>query len=57
MIKFIVCIVTIYILINSISYGIYEFREQKNKAGGITSIVLGVFQCAFTNTMLFVLNR
>ena len=57
MIKFIVCIVTIYILINSISYGIYEFREQKNKAGGITSFVLGVFQCAFTNTMLFMLNR
>ena len=56
MLKFIVCIVTIYILINSISYGIYEFKEQENKAGGITAIVLGLFQCVFTNTMLFILN-
>lgn len=57
MIKFIICIVTVYILINSISYGIYEIREQKNKVGGITSVMLGIFQCVFTNSMLFILNR
>ncbi|CDA30228.1 unknown [Clostridium sp. CAG:492] len=57
MIKFIICIVTVYILINSISYGIYELKEQKNKVGGITSVALGIFQCVFTNTILFMLNR
>ena len=57
MIKFIICIVTVYILINSISYGIYELKDQKNKVGGITSVALGIFQCVFTNTILFMLNR
>ena len=54
--KVFVCIFTIYIFIYSISYSIYEFKNNKNKQGGITSCLLGTFQLLFTNYTLFFLK-
>ena len=39
-------IFTIYIVIKSISYGIYEIREKSNKKGGIAVILLSIL-CLF----------
>lgn len=55
--RFLICIVTIYILLNSIGYAVYELKKRNNKVGGITTIMFGIAQCIFTNIIVFVLNR
>lgn len=54
--KFLILILTLYTLFSAIRYSIYEFKK-KNKPGGIIVCTLGIFQCIFTNSMLFILNR
>lgn len=44
---------TIYILFHTISYGIYEIKEQDNKSGGITTIIFTVFCVIFSNIMIW----
>lgn len=46
-------IFTIYILINSISYGVYEIKKEKNKTGGIAVISFTVFSVIFSNIMVW----
>ncbi len=46
-------IFTIYVLINSISYGVYEIKKEKNKTGGIAVISFTVFSVIFSNIMVW----
>lgn len=46
-------IFTIYVLFNSISYGIYEIKKEKNKSGGITLIIFTIFSVIFSNIMVW----
>ena len=46
-------IFTIYVLINSISYGVYEIKKEKNKTGGIAVISFNVFSVIFSNIMVW----
>lgn len=57
MLKILISFSTIYILIKSISYGIYEKKSKKNKPGAITVIALGFIQLIFTNFTIYFLNR
>lgn len=41
-------IFTIYVLIKSISYGLYEINEQKNKIGGRIVILFTIFSVVFS---------
>ena len=46
-------IFTIYVLVNSTSYGIYEIKNEKNKTGGIAVISFTVFSVIFSNIMVW----
>lgn len=44
---FIILIVSIIIFFKTLSYGIYEIKENKNKSAGIIIIVLASFVLVF----------
>ncbi|NLC87812.1 MAG: hypothetical protein GX682_03440 [Clostridiaceae bacterium] len=44
---------TIYVLINSISYGIYEIKNEKNKFGGSMIIAFTIFSIILGNVMIW----
>ena len=48
-----VSIFTIYVLVNSCSYGIHEIKNEKNKSGGIAVISFTIFSVIFSNIMVW----
>ncbi|MFR2534586.1 MAG: hypothetical protein ACLS95_05085 [Clostridia bacterium] len=44
---------TIYVLIHTISYGIYEIKEENNKTGGYFVISFTVFTIIFSNIVVW----
>lgn len=50
---FIFIIVTIFILLKTIFYGIYEINTEKNKSGGIAVICFSVLVIVFANVVMF----
>lgn len=46
-------IVTIFVLIKTISYGLYEIKTQNNKSGGIAVICFSIIVVIFTNVISF----
>ena len=42
-----------YVFIKSIAYGIYEIKQQNNKAGGIFVICFSLFCCFLASLVLF----
>lgn len=46
-------VISIYILLRTISYGIYEINEKKNKSGGVTVIVFSILVILYSNIMMF----
>ncbi len=45
---------TLYVLLRCIAYGIYEIKEEKNKAGGILFIITGIIAVVFSNILMFI---
>ena len=50
--KFLVIILSIIIFLKTLSYGIYEIKG-KNRAGGITVIVVSVFSLVLPYLMVY----
>ena len=46
-------IFTLYILLKTIGYAIYEIKEQNNKIGGIVIISFSILVVIFINVMMF----
>lgn len=46
-------IITIFILIKTIFYGVYEIKTEKNKTGGIAVIMLSIFTTILANIIMF----
>ena len=46
-------LISIYILLKTIGYGLYEFNEKKNKSGGTVVIVFSTLVVIFSNVMMF----
>lgn len=46
-------VISIYILLRTIGYGIYEINEKENKSGGITVIVFSILVIIYSNIMMF----
>ena len=46
-------IFTIYVLIQSISYGLYEIREEQNNLGGKLVIAFTIFSVIFSNVVVW----
>ena len=51
--QFVFFAVTLYILINSIFYGVYIYKTDNNKYGGIAIITLSTFTFVFCNVMIY----
>ena len=50
---FIFIAITIFILIKTIFYGLYEINTENNKSGGIAVICFSVLVIVFTNIIVF----
>lgn len=46
-------VVSIFILIKTIFYGIYEINSENNKSGGIAIICFSVLVVIFSNIIVF----
>lgn len=51
--KFLVFVLSIIIFIKTTSYGIYEFKENKNKVGAITVILIAVVSLILPNMVVY----
>lgn len=49
-------VVSIFILIKTIFYGIYEINSENNKSGGIAVICFSVLVVIFSNIIVFLDN-
>lgn len=47
-------IVSLYILLKTIGYGIYELKEKNNKSGSICIILLSIFSVILSNIMMWI---
>ena len=47
-------IFSLFILLRCIAYGIYEFKEENNKYGGILFIGTGIVAVIFSNILMFI---
>lgn len=45
-------IFTIFAFVQVLIYGIYEFKEENNKIGGIFIILFGLFASIFSNIVI-----
>lgn len=52
MINFSVLLISVYVFLETISYGIYEFKNE-NKLGGIVIFILSLFMILFVNICAF----
>ncbi len=50
---FIFIIITIFILLKTFFYGIYEIKTQKNKTGGVCVILFSILVIIFANVIVF----
>lgn len=46
-------IFSLYVLVRTCSYGIYEFKEEHNKIGGIFVILFTISSVIFSNIMVW----
>lgn len=47
-------LISIYIMLKAIGYGLYEIKEKMNKSGGITVIAFSIIVVIFANTIMFI---
>lgn len=47
-------LITIYILLKTIGYAIYEIKENKNKTGGIIVVAFSTLVVIFANVMMWI---
>lgn len=44
---------SIFIFVNTVSYGLYEIKQEKNTSGGVLVIVFSIFCIIFSNVVIF----
>lgn len=52
--RFIIFLTSLVICIETIFYGVYEYKELGNKPGGISVITLSIFMVIFVNIMIYI---
>ena len=50
--KWLVCILSIWVFIKNMSFAIYEYKVNENVIGSITVIIFNLFCIIFTNLTL-----
>ena len=51
--NFLITILSIYVFIITIEYAFFEIKEQKNKYGGITIILISFISLLISNILLY----
>ena len=46
-------IISILIFLKTISYGIYEFKNNQNRFGGILIFIISIIMVIFSNIMVY----
>lgn len=44
---------SIFVFVNTVSYGLYEIKQEKNTYGGVLVIVFSIFCIIFSNIVVF----
>ncbi len=52
--RIIVCLLSIWVFIKTLSYGIYEIKQNSNTFGGIATIVLAVLSLILPITVIYI---
>jgi hypothetical protein len=52
--KFIIILLTIYIFLKTIYYGIYEYKDNNNKLAGIFIIIFSFVSLILPNIMIYI---
>ena len=47
-------LISLYILLKAIGYGLYEIKEKTNKSGGITVITFSILVVIFANIVMII---
>jgi len=50
----VVVFLSIWIFIKTLCYGIYEIKNNSNKPGGITIIIISIISLIFPNIMIYI---
>jgi len=54
MVAIVVLILSLWIFVRTLSYGIYELKQNSNTLGGIVTIVLAVLSLIFPNIVIYI---
>lgn len=54
MVAIVVLILSLWIFVRTLSYGIYEIKQNSNTLGGIVTIVLAVSSLIFPNVVIYI---
>lgn len=46
-------VISVFILVKTIFYGVYEINTEKNKPGGIAVILFSIFTTVLANIIMF----
>ena len=52
--KFVILILSLWVFVRALSYGMYEIQENKNTPGGVVVISLSTIALVFVNFVVFV---
>ncbi len=52
--KFVILILSIFVAIKTISYGIYELKTNSNITAGITIIIIAVISSILPNVVIYI---
>lgn len=51
---FIIFIISLWIFVKTLTYGIYEIKQNSNTIGGITTIVLAALSLILPNVVIYI---
>lgn len=52
--KFVLYVLIVFTFIRTVSYGLFELRENKNKPGAITIFGIALGTCILTSIMVYI---
>lgn len=50
----VIVLLSIWIFLKTLFYGIYEIKNNSNKPGGITIIIVSIISLIFPNIMIYI---
>lgn len=51
--RLVIVLLSIYMVLKTVSYGIYEIKNNENKAGGITVILLAITAAILCDVIVY----